>query len=414
MDARGVETSCPWEKWKKEVAERPVTRDLGLLDYGRLQIEPTTKRGVTLINTYNSTSVDQFLTDHLNFGLDTRMFPGASEPPRNASTRLDCRGRSERFRARLSDSHPSPSGSLEREATGAAPTPATVEDTAALLPPPPDAAAGEGAAAAGPGPPMAAAAALLLSISSRSLCSSSARRAFCSPITCVCSSSFCSWSCSCFCCSSCFTRISCISRRSTVIDAPFTFTCCCTLVISERDGVFLASRDMVVREVDGPATGGGGGKEGQRAAGIYRDAQEIHKRGFVFVTWRGADEAAGQVGARQLLLQDGDDLLVEVLHGHGGDVPQLLQDLVRSLRRSGGVDVAQHAVDLVDHLKTRTASRTVVPLHLQEALIQDALADDVHALTHLEKTDNRQRVNDRNSVLRDMSIYDGRFHFHMH
>lgn len=111
----------------------------------------------------------------------------------------------------------------------------------------------EGTAVLGLFPPNAAA---LLSISSRSLCSSSARRAFCSPITCVCSNSFCSWSCSCFCCSSCFTRISCISLRSTVIDAPFTFTCCCTLVISERDGVFFASRDMVVREVDGPATRG--------------------------------------------------------------------------------------------------------------------------------------------------------------
>ncbi len=93
-----------------------------------------------------------------------------------------------------------------------------------------------------------------LSISSLSLCSSSASRAFCSPITCDCSSSFFSWSCSCFCCSSCLTRTSCISRRSAVIDAPFTFTCCCTFVSSERDGVFLASRDMVVREVEGPAT----------------------------------------------------------------------------------------------------------------------------------------------------------------
>lgn len=170
-------------------------------------------------------------------------------------SRLDCRGRSELFLVRLSDDPPSPSCSLGREAaTATLPLPntvpdvlaAAVEDTVVLL----DV---EGTAVPGLGPPIAAA---LLSISSRSLCSSSARRAFCSAITCVCSSSFCSWSCSCFCCSSCLTRISCISLLSTVIDAPFTFTCCCTLVISERDGVFLASRDMVVREVDGPATGG--------------------------------------------------------------------------------------------------------------------------------------------------------------
>lgn len=172
-------------------------------------------------------------------------------------SRLDCRGRSELFLVRLRDDPPSPSGSLCREAAATLPLAntapdvlATVEDTAVLL-------EVEGTAVLGLGPPMAAA---LLSISSRSLCSSSARRAFCSPITWVCSSSFCSWSCSCFCCSSCLTRISCISLRSTVMDAPLTLTCCCTLVISERDGVFLASRDMVVREVDGPATEGTGQK----------------------------------------------------------------------------------------------------------------------------------------------------------
>ncbi len=176
-------------------------------------------------------------------------------------SRLDCRGRSELFLVRLSDNPPSPSGSLGRDSAATLPLAdtvpdvlATVEDTVVLL----DV---EGTAVLGLGPPIAAA---LLSISSRSLCSSSARRAFCSPITWVCSSSFCSWSCSCFCCSSCLTRISCISLRSTVIDAPFTFTCCCTLVISERDGVFLASRDMVVSEVDGPATAG----TGQRVRGL--------------------------------------------------------------------------------------------------------------------------------------------------
>lgn len=179
-------------------------------------------------------------------------------------SRFDCRGRSELFLVRLSDDPPSPSGSKGREVVATLPPGntvpdvlATLEDTAALL----DV---EGTAVLGLGPPIAAA---LLSISSRSLCSSSARRAFCSAITWVCSSSFCSWSCSCFCCSSCLTRISCISLRSTVIDAPFTFTCCCTLVISERDGVFLASRDMVVREVDGPATEGKR-TEGQRSIGF--------------------------------------------------------------------------------------------------------------------------------------------------
>lgn len=175
--------------------------------------------------------------------------------------RLDCRGRSELFLLRLSDDPPSPSGTLGSEAAAMLPLAntvtdvlATVEDTVVLLDE-------EGTAVLGLGPPIAAA---LLSISSRSLCSSSARRAFCSAITWVCSRSFCSWSCSCFCCSSCFTRISCISLRRTVMDAPFTFTCCCTLVISERDGVFLASRDMVVREVDGPATDRGKRTEGQR------------------------------------------------------------------------------------------------------------------------------------------------------
>ncbi|KAG7214377.1 hypothetical protein INR49_023088 [Caranx melampygus] len=148
------------------------------------------------------------------------------------ATRLDCRGRSGLFLVRFSDDPPSPSASIVIEAAARLPAAnavpdvlVTVEDTAVLL----DV---EGTAVLGLGPPMAAA---LLSISSRSLCSSSASRAFCSPITWVCSSSFCSWSCSCFCCSSCLTRISCISLRSTVIDAPFTFTCCCTLVISERD-----------------------------------------------------------------------------------------------------------------------------------------------------------------------------------
>lgn len=165
-------------------------------------------------------------------------------------SRLDCRGRSELFLVRFSEDPTSPSVSLGEAAATAVKTAAdvlaAVKDTAELL----DV---EGTVVLGLGPPIAAA---LLSISSRSLCSSSARRAFCSAITWLCSCSFCSWSCSCFCCSSCLTRISCISLRNTVIDAPFTFTCCCTLVISEREGVFLASKDMVVKEVDGPATEG--------------------------------------------------------------------------------------------------------------------------------------------------------------
>lgn len=159
-------------------------------------------------------------------------------------SRLDCLGRSKLF-LRLSEGAPSPSGCLVSAHVATPPFANTPTDVLAIV----------GAIAllleVGRASPIAA---VLLSISSRSLCSSSARRAFCSAITWVCSSSFCSWSCNCFCCSSCLTRSSCISLRSTVIDAPFTFTCCCTLVISERDGVFLASKDMVVREVEGPAT----------------------------------------------------------------------------------------------------------------------------------------------------------------
>lgn len=212
--------------------------------------------------------------------------------------RLECRGRSRLFLERLRDGTPSSSmedtsdvanaGEATTSATAAAavavvtpvdvlaiakpaeedeededveapaePRTGTATPAAEVAVPAPVVVVVDDAAAAPPAPTAAR------SISSRSLCSSSARRAFCSPMTCDCSSSFCSWSCSCFCCSSCLTRTSCISRRSAVMDAPFTFTCCCTLVISERDGVFLASRDMVVREVDGPATAGGRRRRGR-------------------------------------------------------------------------------------------------------------------------------------------------------
>ena len=72
---------------------------------------------------------------------------------------------------------------------------------------------------------------------------------------------------------------------------------------------------------------------------------------LVSVTWSRAHEAAREVRSGQTLLQDGDDLLVKVLHGHGGDVAQLLQDLVGPLGRARRVHVAQHAVDLIDHLQ---------------------------------------------------------------
>lgn len=68
-------------------------------------------------------------------------------------------------------------------------------------------------------------------------------------------------------------------------------------------------------------------------------------------TRSGSDQAAGEVGTGKPLLQDGDDLLVEVLHGHGGDIPQLLKHLVRSLRRARGVHIPQNTVNLVDHLQ---------------------------------------------------------------
>lgn len=166
-------------------------------------------------------------------------------------SRFDCLGWSELFLQRLSDDPPSHSGCLASDAATKLPLVNTVTDVLAEVEDMAVPMGLEDTVVLGLDPPIAV---VLLSISSRSLCSNSARRVFCSAITWVCSSSFCSWSCSCFCCSSCLTRISCISLRSTVIDAPFTFTCCCTLVISEREGVFLASRDMVVSEVEEPAT----------------------------------------------------------------------------------------------------------------------------------------------------------------
>lgn len=73
-------------------------------------------------------------------------------------------------------------------------------------------------------------------------------------------------------------------------------------------------------------------------------------------TWCRANETAGQVGSWQLLLQDGNNLLIKVLHGHGGDVPQLLQNLMSSLGGSSGVHVAQHAVNLIYHLTTHNST----------------------------------------------------------
>lgn len=70
-----------------------------------------------------------------------------------------------------------------------------------------------------------------------------------------------------------------------------------------------------------------------------------------FLTWRGANEAARQVSPWELLLQDGNNFLIKILHGHGGDVPQLLQDLMGSLGRSSGVNITKNAVNLIYHLK---------------------------------------------------------------
>lgn len=84
-------------------------------------------------------------------------------------------------------------------------------------------------------------------------------------------------------------------------------------------------------------------------------SQEKH----MCITWCGANEASGQVCPRQLLLQDGHNLLVKVLHGHGGDIPQLLQNLVSSLWGPSGVHVAQHAVNLIYHLMKHTHSKSI-------------------------------------------------------
>ena len=49
-----------------------------------------------------------------------------------------------------------------------------------------------------------------------------------------------------------------------------------------------------------------------------------------------------------LALEARHDLLIEVFHGHAGDVPQLLQDLVRARRVLVRLDCPQHGEDLVD------------------------------------------------------------------
>lgn len=78
----------------------------------------------------------------------------------------------------------------------------------------------------------------------------------------------------------------------------------------------------------------------------------------ISITWCRANEATGQISSWQLLLQNGDDLLIKVLHGHGGDVPQLLQNLVSPLRGSGGVHVAQHTVNLIYYLITHNSTQS--------------------------------------------------------
>lgn len=93
-----------------------------------------------------------------------------------------------------------------------------------------------------------------LSMTSRSLRSSSAKRAFCSPMIWVCSSSFWSWSWSCFCCSCTLVRSSEISRLRTVTPAPFVLTCCWSLVTSCLEGFCLEKSCMVVRAAEGPGT----------------------------------------------------------------------------------------------------------------------------------------------------------------
>lgn len=46
----------------------------------------------------------------------------------------------------------------------------------------------------------------------------------------------------------------------------------------------------------------------------------------------------------------------------------------------------------------------MVTLHLQEALVQDTLADNVHALTYLEKTDTNKTGEQQVLCFRNMYI----------
>lgn len=68
-------------------------------------------------------------------------------------------------------------------------------------------------------------------------------------------------------------------------------------------------------------------------------------------TWSRSNQSSGEIRAGKPFLQDRDDLLVEVLHGHGGYVSQLLQHLVSSLRRACGVHIPQNTINLIDHLR---------------------------------------------------------------
>ena len=55
----------------------------------------------------------------------------------------------------------------------------------------------------------------------------------------------------------------------------------------------------------------------------------------------------------------GDDFLIKVLHGHRGDVPELLEQLVGAGRLLVPLNQAQHAEDLIQHLQAGNIGQSV-------------------------------------------------------
>lgn len=86
----------------------------------------------------------------------------------------------------------------------------------------------------------------------------------------------------------------------------------------------------------------------------------------MFFTWSRAHEATREISTWKLLLQNGDNLLIKILHGHWGDVPQLLQNLMSSLGSSGGVHIAQHTVNFINHLTKYTEEHIANRLEKQK------------------------------------------------